>query len=133
MTNPNAFTAGSLEGNWWANYVATAPEREAKKAEEEAARVSAQRAMIDRYQREQALNYAAPAITSAIQTYTAKGEMADTSQVASDVAQMLPEAAPGLFQQVLGELKASGQVYEIQNPPGFMGMRSSHLYLVDGR
>ncbi|WP_159074176.1 hypothetical protein [Streptomyces dioscori] len=131
MVNTNAFSSGTQEGNWWANYVATAPEREAKKSEEEAARVSAQRAMIDRYQREQALKYAAPAITSVIQTYTVKGEMADTDTVASDVSQMLPDAAPGLFRQVLDDLKSQGKVYEVQNAPGFMGMRSSHLYLVD--
>ncbi|MFJ8936178.1 hypothetical protein ACIRL0_10730 [Streptomyces sp. NPDC102365] len=135
MTNPNAFNFGTKEtSNFWADRMDPVKEaqRQARITAEQEARDSQQRQMVENYQRNKALNYAAPSIVSAIQTYTAKGEMADTNQVASDVAQMLPDAAPGLFQQVLSELKASGQVYEIQNPPGLMGMRSSHLYLLDG-
>jgi hypothetical protein len=91
-----------------------------------------QRRMIEEYRRQEAVNYASPAIVSSIQAYLAQGKMADTSQVASEFAQALPGAAPGLFRQVLDDLKAQGKVYEVQNAPGLMGARSSHLYLLEG-
>ena len=128
MVNTSAFSAGTQQGNWWTNHIATAPEREAKRQAMEAE----QRRMVEQYRRQEAVNYASPAIVSAIQSYTAKGEMANTDQVASEFAQAIPGAAPGLFRQVLDDLKASGQVYEVQNAQGLMGMRSSHLYLLEG-
>ncbi|MGW3416535.1 hypothetical protein [Streptomyces phaeochromogenes] len=131
MTNPNAFTFGAQETtNWWADRMD--PQKEAERQAKREAMEADQRRMVEEYHRQEAVNYASPAIVSTIQTYLAKGEMADTNQVASAVAQALPDAAPGLFRQVLDELKASGKVYEVQNAQGLMGMRSSHLYLLDG-
>lgn len=128
MVNNNAFSAGTQQGNWWTNHIATAPEREAKRQAIE----TEQLRMIEEYRRQEAVNYASRAIVSAIQSYTVKGEMANTDQVASEFAQAIPGAAPGLFRQVLDDLKAQGKVYEIQNAQGLMGMRSSHLYLLEG-
>ncbi|MEU4042577.1 hypothetical protein ACK389_05525 [Streptomyces antibioticus] len=128
MTNPNAFNAGTQQVNWWTNHIATAPEREAKRQAIE----TEQLRMIEEYRRQEAVNYASPAIVSAIQSYTVKGEMADTHQVESEFTQALPNAAPGLFRQVLDDLKAQGKVYEVQNAQGLMGMRSSHLYILEG-
>lgn len=119
MTNPTNYWQRVLDPQYQA-------ERKVKQEAEEAER----RRMMEQHQREQVMNYASPAIVSSIQTYLAKGEMADTATVASDFAQAIPGAAPGLFRQVLDDLKTAGKVYEIQNAPGLMGMRSSHLYLM---
>lgn len=130
MVNNNAFKFGTQERNYWADRLD--PQKEAERKAKQEAEEAERRRTMEQHQREQVMNYASPAIVSSIQTYLAKGEMADTATVASDFAQAIPGAAPGLFRQVLDDLKAAGKVYEIQNAPGLMGMRSSHLYLLEG-
>ncbi|MEU0197977.1 MULTISPECIES: hypothetical protein [unclassified Streptomyces] len=133
MTNPNAFTAGAQEGNWWANYVAAAPEREAKRQAMEAE----QRRMIEAHQREQqrqaVMSQAGPAILDLIQGYLNRNTPAVTTQVERDFIEALPGATPEEFRTALEYLKQGGHVHElVSSTQGFMGQKTTHLYPLEG-
>ncbi|MFJ3672057.1 hypothetical protein ACIPSE_36945 [Streptomyces sp. NPDC090106] len=133
MTNTNAFSAGAQEGNWWASYVASTPEREAKKRAMEAE----QQRMISAHQEQQRgqaiMSQAGPAILELIEGYLNRNSPAVKSQVEHDFTQALPGATPGEFRTALEYLKQGGHVHElVSSTQGFMGERTSHLYTLGG-
>lgn len=128
MVNTNAFSAGAKEGNWWANYVATEPEREAKQRAMEAE----QQRMIQEYQQTQyraaVMSQMGPAILDTIQGYLDRNMPARSDRVEADVAERLG-STPDDVRTALEYLKQGGHVHElVSSTQGFMGEKTTHLY-----
>lgn len=127
MTETKSFSFGANERSWWAEYESTLPQRKAMEEEKRqlVARMEAEQ------QRQEALQYSGPALFGIIAAYAAKNQPAVTTQVARDfVARGFPEDE---FRNVLEQLKAMGRVTEVtSSTQGYMGERTTHLYLLDG-
>jgi hypothetical protein len=134
MVNTNAFSTGAQEGNWWANYVAAAPEREAKQAAMEAE----QQRMVEQYKeqqrREAILSQSGPAIVEIVKGFDAyeRPTPAKTSEVERQFQEVFPGAAPGEFRNALEELKGMGVIHEVTSSIGFMGARDTNLHYMGG-
>jgi hypothetical protein len=137
MTNTNAFTFGSQErsDNYWARV--SAPEYQEEKRAKQEALETEQRRMIAAYEEQQRaqaiMTHAGPALVDMIRKYDAQGRPAVTTQVENDFMEALPGATPGEFRTALEHLKASGIVHELtSSTQGFMGERTTHLYVLEG-
>lgn len=135
MTNPNAFTFGAQERNYWADRMDPAKEAERRAKQEKLE--TEQRRMIAAYEEQQRaqaiMTHAGPALVDMIRKYDAQGRPAVTNQVERDFTEALPGATPGEFRTALEHLKASGIVHELtSSTQGFMGERTTHLYVMEG-
>jgi len=62
-----------------------------------------------------------------VKSYLARNEPAETEKVAADFYQRCPHID---FRQSVEMLKQNGILYEVPGPTGFMGMRTTRLYVI---
>ncbi|MFE5547657.1 hypothetical protein ACFQ71_28065 [Streptomyces sp. NPDC056534] len=136
VTNPNAFNFGSQErsNNFWANHMA--PQKQAERRAKQEAIESEQRRMISAHQEQQraqqVMSSAGPALIDLIRGYGSQNKPAVTSQVSRDFQERLSGATAEEFQSTLQFLKENGVIHELtSSTQGFMGERTTHLYVIE--
>jgi hypothetical protein len=67
---------------------------------------------------------------SIINSFTANGRPANTSDVQRDFCQVYANATPAHFRAAVDALKQAGKVYEAQGPEGLMGTRETRLHVL---
>lgn len=93
-------------------------------------RIAAEQAAQQEAQRQHFLSTVGQKVVDIINGYVLENRPPDTLQVEMDFMREVPDAPPGAFRQIVETLKQEGVIYEMQGAEGFMGMRSTRLYVL---
>jgi len=129
-TDSNAFAFGATERSrsWWSDAMDPQVQAERKALQEEKQKLVAQ--MEEEQRVSELMKFTGPGLVAIIRAYDAQGLPADTEKVQAEFQEAFSGAS---FRQVLETLKGEGIVHElVSGPAGFMGSRSTRLYLLPG-
>jgi hypothetical protein len=120
----NANARPFTNNNFWSaqNFASRAERVHQQAASEQAAQQQAQ------YQ--DFMSVVGRTLVDIVNGYTAQMRPADTNQVANDFYQAFPNTGASDFQQTLETLKREGVLYEMKSVEGFMGQRTTRLYVL---